>query len=333
MKNKIHSLIVEGIVFCGSGLVLLSYSLSSYAKGFNKSWAQSPYLFPLIVAIAMIGLSLWIVGEGVTAMKKAAANPDDKKLEKAGKTEKRRWVVIALILCAIYYAALAFIKIPYITIGILSFAYTFSTFEVVTVVFLIAMMIFMARNGFTPGTGSEIQGKTLGIHAYGNVGRLVGRRGRAMGMNVIAYAPFITDSAVFAADGVKKVNSVEELYKNSDYLSLHIPATEQTKGSIGYDLLMSMPKGATLVNTARKEVIDEEGLMRALTEREDLKYVTDIAAGIQSELNEKFGRRVFATAKKMGAETAEANINAGLAAANQIVDFFKNGNTRFQVNK
>ncbi len=194
----------------------------------------------------------------------------------------------------------------------------------------LAMMIFMARNGFTPGTGSEIQGKTLGIHAYGNVGRLVGRKGRAMGMNVIAYDPFIT---VFEADGVKKVNSVEELYKNSDYLSLHIPATEQTKGSIGYDLLMSMPKGATLVNTARKEVIDEQGVMKALTEREDLKYITDIAAGIQSELNEKFGRRVFATAKKMGAETAEANINAGLAAANQIVDFFKNGNTRFQVNK
>ena len=129
------------------------------------------------------------------------------------------------------------------------------------------------------------------------------------------------------------MNSVEELYKNSDYLSLHIPATEQTKGSIGYDLLMSMPKGATLVNTARKEVIDEQGVMKALTEREDLKYITDIAAGIQSELNEKFGRRGFATAKKMGAETAEANINAGLAAANQIVDFFKNGNTRFQVNK
>ena len=197
----------------------------------------------------------------------------------------------------------------------------------------LAMMVFMSRNRFTPGTGSEIQGKTLGIHAYGNVGRLVGRKGRAMGMNVIAYDPFITDSAVFEADGVKKVNSVEELYKNSDYLSLHIPATEQTKGSIGYDLLMSMPKGATLVNTARKEVIDEQGVMKALTEREDLKYITDIAAGIQSELNEKFGRRVFATAKKMGAETAEANINAGLAAANQIVDFFKNGNTRFQVNK
>ena len=143
MKNKIHSLIVEGIVFCGSGLVLLSYSLSSYAKGFNKSWEQSPYLFPLIVALAMIGLSLWIVGEGVTAMKKEAAVPNDKKVSKAEKTEKRRWVVIALILCVLYYAALAFVNVPYVTIGILSFAYTFSTFEVVTIVFLIAMMIFM----------------------------------------------------------------------------------------------------------------------------------------------------------------------------------------------
>lgn len=143
MKNKIHSLIVEGIVFCGSGLVLLSYSLSSYAKGFNKSWAQSPYLFPLIVALAMIGLSLWIVGEGVTAMKKEAAVPNDRKVSKAEKTEKRRWVVIALILCVLYYAALAFVNVPYVTIGILSFAYTFSTFEVVTIVFLIVMMIFM----------------------------------------------------------------------------------------------------------------------------------------------------------------------------------------------
>ena len=197
----------------------------------------------------------------------------------------------------------------------------------------LAMMIYMSRNRFTPGTGSEIQGKTLGIHAYGNVGKLVGRKGKALGMNVVAYDPFITDEAVFEADGVKKVATVEELYKASDFLSLHIPATEQTKGSIGYDLLMSMPKGATLVNTARKEVIDEAGLVRALTEREDLKYITDIAAGNQAELDEKFGKRVFATAKKMGAETAEANINAGLAAASQIVDFLKNGNTRFQVNK
>ncbi len=197
----------------------------------------------------------------------------------------------------------------------------------------IAMMIYMSRNRFTPGTGSEIQGKTLGIHAYGNVGKLVGRKGKALGMNVVAYDPFITDPEVFAADGVEQVASVEELYRRADFLSLHIPATPQTVGSIGYDLLMSMPKGATLVNTARKEVIDEAGLMQALTEREDLKYITDIAAGNQAELDEKFGKRVFATPKKMGAETAEANINAGLAAARQIVDFLKNGNRKFQVNK
>ena len=197
----------------------------------------------------------------------------------------------------------------------------------------IALMIYISRNRFTPGTGHEIMGKTLGIHAYGNVGKLVGRKGKAMGMEVIAYDPFIQEDAVFEADGVKRVGSVEELYAKADFLSLHIPATEQTRGSIGYELLMSMPKGATLVNTARKEVIDEEGVVRAMTEREDLKYITDIAAGNQAELDEKFGKRVFATPKKMGAETAEANLNAGLAAARQIVDFFKTGNTRFQVNK
>ncbi|MDE5692245.1 MAG: 3-phosphoglycerate dehydrogenase, partial [Alistipes sp.] len=197
----------------------------------------------------------------------------------------------------------------------------------------LAMMIFISRNRFTPGTGSEILGKTLGIHAYGNVGRLVGRKGKVLGMRVVAFDPFVSDPEVFAADGVEQLSSVEELYRVSDFLSLHIPATAQTKGSIGYDLLMSMPKGAALVNTARKEVIDEQGLMRALSEREDLKYVTDIAADIQPELDEKFGKRVFATAKKMGAETAEANLNAGLAAARQIVDFFQTGCTRFQVNK
>lgn len=197
----------------------------------------------------------------------------------------------------------------------------------------IAMMIYISRNRFTPGTGHEIMGKTLGIHAYGNVGKLVGRKGKAMGMEVIAYDPFIKEDAVFEADGVKRVGSVEELYAKADFLSLHIPATEQTRGSIGYELLTSMPKGATLVNTARKEVIDEAGLVRALEEREDLKYITDIAAGNQAELDEKFGKRVFATPKKMGAETAEANLNAGLAAARQIVDFFKTGNTRFQINK
>ena len=197
----------------------------------------------------------------------------------------------------------------------------------------IAMMIFMSRNCFTPGTGCEVKGKTLAIHAYGNVGRLVGCKGKALGMNVIAYDPFVADSSVFECDGVEKVDSVKELYRRADFLSLHIPATPQTKGSIGYELLTSMPKGATLVNTARKEVIDEAGLCKALSEREDLKYVSDVAPECCCQMNEQFGKRVFATPKKMGAETAEANINAGLAAARQIVEFFESGNTRFQVNK
>ena len=197
----------------------------------------------------------------------------------------------------------------------------------------LGMMVFMARNQFNPGTGTELQGKTLAIHAYGNVGRLVGLKGKALGMNVVAYDPFITDDAVFERDGVKKMNSIAELYAAADYLSLHIPATAETKGSIGYDLAMSMPKGATIVNTARKEVINEEGLMKAMEEREDLKYITDIAPDAKDVYAEKFGKRYFGTPKKQGAETAEANVNAGLAAARQIVDFFVNGNVRFQVNK
>ena len=197
----------------------------------------------------------------------------------------------------------------------------------------LGMMVYMARNQFNPGTGSELQGKTLAIHAYGNGGRLVGLKGKALGMNVVAYDPFITDDAVFERDGVKKMNSIAELYAAADYLSLHIPATAETKGSIGYDLAMSMPKGATIVNTARKEVINEEGLAQAMTEREDLKYITDIAPDAKDAYAEKFGKRYFGTPKKQGAETAEANVNAGLAAARQIVDFFVNGNVRFQVNK
>ena len=197
----------------------------------------------------------------------------------------------------------------------------------------LAMMIYMSRNRFTPGTGFELQGKTVGINAYGNVGRLVGRKAKALGMNVVAFDPFVTDSALFENDGVEQVGSVEELYAASDFLSLHIPATEQTKKSIGYNLLMSMPKGATLVNTARKEVIDEIGLEAALTERTDLKYVTDIAPDDVATMTAMFGNRFFATPKKMGAETAEANINAGLAAARQVVGYLRDGITKFQVNK
>ncbi|MDR0511146.1 MAG: 3-phosphoglycerate dehydrogenase [Rikenellaceae bacterium] len=197
----------------------------------------------------------------------------------------------------------------------------------------IGMMIYMARNRFTPGTGSEVSGKKLGIHAYGNVGSIVARYGKALGMKVYAYDPFVADKSVFARDGVVEAASADELYAGCDYISLHIPATEQTRRSIGYELLSKMPRGATLINTARKEVVDEQGLVQMLTERTDFKYATDVAADIQGLLDEKFGARVFASEKKMGAETAEANINAGLAAASQTVDFLLNGNRKFQVNK
>ncbi len=196
----------------------------------------------------------------------------------------------------------------------------------------VAMMIFMARTQFTPATGSEVQGKRLGIQAFGNVGRLVGAKAKALGMEVLALDPFLTDEQI-AAGGARPVHSVEELYASSDYVSVHIPALPATIRSIGYELIAKMPKGAVLVNTARKEVIDEEGLLKALEERTDLKYVTDVMPDNYALLQEKFGLRVFATPKKMGAQTAEANINAGLAAARQIADFFATGNTRFRVNK
>ncbi|MBQ3723543.1 MAG: 3-phosphoglycerate dehydrogenase [Bacteroidales bacterium] len=196
----------------------------------------------------------------------------------------------------------------------------------------IAMMIFMARTQFTPTTGSEIQGKTLGIQAFGNVGRLVGRKAAALGMKVKAIDPFLPDEKIVEG-GAEPAASLEDLYATSDYVSIHIPATPETIGSIGYDLITKMPKGATLVNTARKEVIDEAGLEKALEDRPDLKYVTDVAPDNLPVLKEKFGLRVFATPKKMGAQSAEANVNAGLAAARQIVAFFESGCTKFQVNR
>ena len=196
----------------------------------------------------------------------------------------------------------------------------------------LGLMIFMARTQFTPATGSELDGKRLGVQAYGNVGRLVGQKAKALGMEVSALDPFLTDEQIIAG-GADPVHSLEELYAASDYLSIHIPALPSTIKSIGYALISKMPKGATLVNTARKEVIDEEGLMKALEERPDLKYVADVMPDNYAALQEKFGARVFATPKKMGAQTAEANVNAGLAAARQIVDFFATGNCKFQVNK
>ena len=197
----------------------------------------------------------------------------------------------------------------------------------------IAFMIYMSRNRFTPGTGSEISGKRLGLQAFGNVARLVGAKAAALGMKVMAYDPFVKPEDMEAA-GVEVAESLEQLYGSSDFVSLHIPATPQTVGSVGASLVSLMPKGACLVNTARKEVVDEASLLALLSGgREDLKYVADVAPDAASDFEQALGKRYFATPKKMGAETAEANVNAGLAAANQIVAYLKDGCERFRLNR
>ncbi len=192
------------------------------------------------------------------------------------------------------------------------------------------MMVYMARNFYNGKSGSELKGKKIGIHAYGNVGQNVGRIARGFGMEVYAFDPFMTDEQIKNA-GAIPLHSAEEMYKMCQYISLHIPATEQTKKSINYDLLKNMPKGAVLVNTARKEVIDEEGLAKLMEERADFHYITDIAP--DCDCFSKFEGRFFATPKKMGAQTEEANVNAGLAAAHQIVNFIEKGDEKFRVNK
>ena len=197
----------------------------------------------------------------------------------------------------------------------------------------IAFMIYMSRNRFTPGTGSEISGKRLGLQAFGNVARLVGAKAAALGMKVMAYDPFVKPEDMVAA-GVEVAESLEQLYGSSDFVSLHIPATPQTVGSVGASLVSLMPKGACLVNTARKEVIDEASLLALLSGvRDDLKYVADVAPDAAADFEQALGKRYFATPKKMGAETAEANVNAGLAAANQIVAYLKEGCERFRLNR
>ena len=196
-----------------------------------------------------------------------------------------------------------------------------------------AFMIYMSRNRFTPGTGSEISGKRLGLQAFGNVARLVGAKAAALGMKVMAYDPFVKPEDMEAA-GVEVAESLEQLYGSSDFVSLHIPATPQTVGSVGASLVSLMPKGACLVNTARKEVIDEASLLALLSGvRDDLKYVADVAPDAAADFEQALGKRYFATPKKMGAETAEANVNAGLAAANQIVAYLKEGCERFRLNR
>lgn len=195
----------------------------------------------------------------------------------------------------------------------------------------IGMMIYQARKQFNGSAGTELKGKKVGIHAYGNVGRYVATIAKGFGMEVFAFDPFVKKEAI-EADGVKVLDTVEELYSICNYISLHIPANEHTKGSINYDLLMKMPANATLVNTARKEVICEEGLKKVLAERADFYYASDIAPNCADELKEKFDNRCYFTPKKMGAQTAEANINAGIAAATQIVNLIEKGDNTYQVN-
>lgn len=194
------------------------------------------------------------------------------------------------------------------------------------------MMVMAVRNFYNGTSGKELKGKKLGIHAYGNVGRNVARIAKGFGMEIYAFDAFCP-AEVIEADGVKPVTSAEELYATCDVVSLHIPATAETKNSINYALVSKMPKGGLLVNTARKEVINEAELIQLMEERADLKYVTDIMPVANEEFASKFAGRYFSTPKKMGAQTAEANINAGIAAAKQIEGFLKEGCEKFRVNK
>jgi D-3-phosphoglycerate dehydrogenase / 2-oxoglutarate reductase len=196
----------------------------------------------------------------------------------------------------------------------------------------IGMMLYLSRNCFAGTSGAEIAGKTLGLHAYGYVGKKVAQMASGFGMEIYAYDPFI-DKAEIENDGVKCLNSAEELYRTCQYISLHIPANDKTRGSINYDLLSLMPDGAMLVNTARKEVIDEASLARVFKERQDFRYASDVAPDNSGELNDSYAGRLYCTPKKMGAQTAEANVNAGKAAARQIIAFLEQGDTTFQVNE
>ena len=194
------------------------------------------------------------------------------------------------------------------------------------------LAVYAVRNFYNGTSGTELAGKKLGIHAYGNVGRNVARIAKGFNMEVYAFDPFLSAEAI-EKEGVKAVKTVEELYSTCEFVSLHIPATAETKNSINYELLNKLPKKALLINTARKEVINEVEIVKLMEDRADVKYVTDILPSNHAEMAEKFAGRYFSTPKKMGAQTAEANTNAGIAAANQIVDFIKNGNERFRVNK
>ncbi|MCF7858416.1 MAG: 3-phosphoglycerate dehydrogenase [Candidatus Cloacimonetes bacterium] len=194
------------------------------------------------------------------------------------------------------------------------------------------LMLYLARGKFNGKSGRELKGKTLGIHAYGHVGVNIARIAKGFDMKILAYDPYV-DNSKMEKDGVTPVENAIELYEKCDYTSLHLPSIPATQKSVNYDLIKLMPKGAALVNTARKEVVCEDSLLKIFAERDDLKYASDIAPDKAEEFIEKFGDRVYFTPKKMGAQTLEANVNAGVAALNQIVSYFENGDITYQVNK
>ncbi len=194
------------------------------------------------------------------------------------------------------------------------------------------MMLFQARGGFSGSTGTELRGKKLGIHAFGNVGRWVAEIGRGFGMITYAFDPFVNDN-IIVASGAKVCRKVEELYSTCQYVSLHLPANSSTVKSIGFDLLRNMPFNAVLINTARKEIINEEDLLKIFENRPDFIYLTDVKPDSKPVFEEKYKGRFLFTEKKMGAQTKEANMNAGIAAAKQIVSYFKTGSEKFRVNK
>jgi D-3-phosphoglycerate dehydrogenase len=195
-----------------------------------------------------------------------------------------------------------------------------------------ALMLYLARGAFSGKSGSELRGKKIGLQAYGAVGRCVTPIAKGFGMDVYAFDPFVSAEAM-KKDGVIPVSALDELYKTCDYVSIHIPKTKETVNSIGFDLLAKMKKGAALINTARAEVVDEPSLLKMFAERPDFKYGADVAPACAAEIAEKYAGRFVFTAKKMGAQTEEANVNSGLAAARQIVAFFEKGDKTFQVNK
>lgn len=195
-----------------------------------------------------------------------------------------------------------------------------------------AMMLYQIRGGFNGKSGTELRGKSIGIHAFGHIGKLVAEIAKGFSMYVYAYDPFVPEADI-RKYGIKVLKRAEEMYRICHFISLHLPLNSATRQTIGYDLVSKMPSPATIINTARKEIIDENGLLRAFEERQDLVYLSDVEPDSKAIFAEKFKGRYLFTAKKMGAQTEEANINAGVAAARQIVDYFINGNETFRVNK